>query len=83
MCHRRTNEVPIGIGGPLGTTDERIHMTGYNPNCNNCFRCLSCRGEGTVTTTRSDRGVDYRVRATCPTCKGVGGKPGAGMHDHR
>lgn len=33
--------------------------------------------------TRQDRDKVYRVRITCPTCHGVGGKPGAGKHDHR
>ena len=32
---------------------------------------------------KMDRGIGYRVRETCPTCKGAGGKPGAGPHNHR
>jgi DnaJ-class molecular chaperone len=58
-------------------------MPGYNPNCNNCFKCMTCKGDGTVMTTKSDRGIVYRERVTCSTCNGVGGKPGAGQHDHR
>jgi nucleoside phosphorylase len=58
-------------------------MPGYNPNCNNCFKCLTCKGDGTIMLARSDRGKAWRERVTCPTCKGVGGKPGAGAHDHR
>jgi hypothetical protein len=30
-----------------------------------------------------DRGKAYYVTETCATCKGVGGKPGAGAHNHR
>jgi DnaJ-class molecular chaperone len=57
-------------------------VRGYNPNCSNCFKCMTCRGDGTVMQTRSDRGKVWKERATCPTCKGVGGKPGAGPHNH-
>jgi DnaJ-class molecular chaperone len=58
-------------------------MTGYNPNCQNCFKCMTCRGDGTIMQTKSDRGIVYKERVTCPTCKGAGGKPGAGTHNHR
>jgi hypothetical protein len=63
-------------------------MAGYNPNCDNCFKCGTCRGEGTIMKPVSRRKPDgtyvhERERVTCPTCKGVGGKVGAGSHDHR
>lgn len=60
-------------------------MQGYDPNCDNCFKCLTCRGDGTVMEPKVDpeSGKAWRERATCPTCKGVGGKAGAGKHDHR
>lgn len=59
-------------------------MTGYNPRCNNCFKCGTCKGDGTIYETRSDGKLDkvWKERVTCKTCKGVGGKPGAGTHDH-
>ncbi len=58
-------------------------MPGYNPKCNSCFKCMTCKGDGTVYTTRSERGQVIRERATCHTCKGAGGRPGAGSHNHR
>lgn len=58
-------------------------MPGYNPNCDNCFKCLTCRGNGSLEETRSDRGKVWKERVTCRTCNGVGGKPGAGTHNHR
>jgi len=58
-------------------------MTGYNPRCDNCFKCLTCKGDGTVKMPKMDRGIAYYERVTCPTCRGVGGKPGAGKHSHR
>lgn len=58
-------------------------MPGYDPNCDNCFKCMTCRGDGTIMVAKMDRGIGYRVRETCPTCKGAGGKPGAGPHNHR
>jgi len=59
-------------------------MPGYNPNCNNCFKCLTCHGDGTIDMTRSvGPGKVIKERVTCPTCKGAGGKPGAGPHDHK
>lgn len=57
-------------------------MPGYNPRCDNCFRCMTCHGDGTVNETRQDGGKVHVVRVTCRTCNGVGGKPGAGKHDH-
>lgn len=57
-------------------------LPGYDPNCQNCFKCLTCRGDGTVYETRSDGGEVWKERVTCRTCAGRGGKPGAGMHDH-
>jgi hypothetical protein len=59
-------------------------MAGYNPNCGNCFKCLTCRGNGTIEQTRGDLSKKvWKERVTCPTCRGVGGKPGAGAHSHR
>ncbi len=58
-------------------------MPSYDPRCDNCFKCLICRGNGVVKTTRMDRGKAYYVDETCKTCRGVGGKPGAGSHNHR
>lgn len=60
-------------------------MTGYNPRCSNCFKCGTCKGDGTIYETRSDGKLDkvWKERVTCKTCQGVGGKPGAGAHDHR
>jgi hypothetical protein len=58
-------------------------MPGYNPNCQNCMKCFTCRGDGTIMLAKSDRGKAWKERVTCPTCKGVGGKPAAGKHDHR
>lgn len=58
-------------------------MPGYDPNCDNCFKCLTCRGDGTVITTRMERGKVFTERVTCHTCNGAGGKPGTGRHDHR
>jgi DnaJ-class molecular chaperone len=57
-------------------------MPGYSPNCDNCFKCLTCRGDGTIHETRQADGRVWKERVTCPTCRGVGGKPGAGAHDH-
>lgn len=57
-------------------------MPGYNPSCPNCFKCMTCKGDGTVRRTRSEHGHVIEERVTCPTCRGVGGKPGAGAHDH-
>lgn len=58
-------------------------MPGYNPNCDNCFKCMTCRGDGTIYETRMERGIVIKERVTCRTCNGVGGKPGAGQHSHR
>ncbi|NES16165.1 MULTISPECIES: hypothetical protein [Micromonospora] len=58
-------------------------MPTYEPNCDNCFKCIPCKGTGVVKRTRMDRGKAYYVDETCPTCRGVGGKPGAGHHNHR
>lgn len=58
-------------------------MAGYSPNCNNCFKCMTCRGEGYVDEPRVSGEKAWRERVTCKTCRGVGGKPGAGKHDHR
>lgn len=58
-------------------------MPGYDPNCPNCHRCLTCRGDGTIMQTKSDRGIVYKERVTCPQCGGRGGKVGAGPHNHR
>lgn len=61
-------------------------MPGYDPNCPNCFKCMTCRGDGTVMQTRNVDPKNFKViteRVTCPTCNGVGGKPGAGSHNHR
>jgi hypothetical protein len=63
-------------------------MAGYNPRCDNCFKCMTCRGNGVVDAPTSGQGGDGRYRhwmerKTCPTCRGVGGRPGAGKHDHR
>lgn len=57
-------------------------MAGYDPNCDNCFKCLYCRGDGTIYETRSHDGELSQRRVTCPECNGAGGKPGAGEHDH-
>lgn len=63
-------------------------MAGYNPSCNNCFKCGTCRGNGTIRETRSGQKPDgtyahWYETVTCKTCQGVGGKPGAGAHNHR
>lgn len=63
-------------------------MPGYDPRCNNCFRCSTCHGEGTVQVAKSGRGESgkpefWYERATCSSCRGAGGKPGSGKHDHR
>jgi DnaJ-class molecular chaperone len=58
-------------------------MPGYNPNCPNCHKCPTCRGDGTIDTTKSERGIVHKVRVTCPACDGRGGKPGPGPHNHR
>lgn len=63
-------------------------MAGYDPRCPNCFKCMTCKGSGTVETTKSGQRPDksyavWKERVTCTTCRGVGGKPGAGQHDHR
>lgn len=62
-------------------------MTGYNPNCDNCFKRATCRGDGTIQEVRSGQAPDgsykhWKERVTCPTCRGVGGKAGAGKHNH-
>jgi DnaJ-class molecular chaperone len=58
-------------------------MPGYNPNCKNCNRCGTCHGEGWIYMTRSvGPGKVIKEQVTCPTCRGVGGKPGAGSHNH-
>lgn len=57
-------------------------MPGYDPSCQNCFKCMTCKGDGTVERTRSERGQVIKERVTCSTCGGVGGKPGAGTHNH-
>jgi hypothetical protein len=33
-------------------------MTGYKPNCDNCFKCGTCRGNGTIEETRSGQAPD-------------------------
>jgi DnaJ-class molecular chaperone len=58
-------------------------MAGYDPSCPNCHRCGTCRGDGTVEETRSDSGKVWKERVTCRTCNGVGGRAGAGPHNHR
>lgn len=58
-------------------------MPGYSPVCDNCFKCMTCRGNGYVDETRMSNGKVFTERVTCKTCRGVGGKPGAGAHDHR
>lgn len=58
-------------------------MPKYDPRCDNSFKRVTCRGDGTIRETRMERGKAWYERVTCPTCKGVGGKPGAGRHDHR
>ena len=58
-------------------------MPGYDPNCDNCFRCVVCKGDGTVQMPKMDGERAYYVRETCSACNGAGGKPGAGRHDHR
>jgi DnaJ-class molecular chaperone len=57
-------------------------MAGYNPNCNNCFKCVTCKGEGWVNKPKMDGTRAYYERATCTACNGAGGKPGAGTHNH-
>ncbi|MFT4126852.1 MAG: hypothetical protein QM662_11550 [Gordonia sp. (in: high G+C Gram-positive bacteria)] len=63
-------------------------MAGYNPRCNNCHTCMSCRGNGTVMVPRRVKSSDGKmreqtIRETCPRCHGVGGWVGVGKHDHR
>lgn len=58
-------------------------MPGYDPNCDNCFKCFTCKGTGVVKRTRMDRGIAYYVDETCSGCRGAGGNPGAGQHKHR
>jgi DnaJ-class molecular chaperone len=59
-------------------------MPGYNPRCDNCYKCSVCGGDGTVQEAKSGgNGKFYYERVTCKTCNGVGGKVGAGKHDHR
>jgi hypothetical protein len=60
-------------------------MAGYNPTCNSCYLCMTCRGAGTITSTGGDvapggKWVVWHEKKECPTCKGVGGKP-CGKHD--
>lgn len=62
-------------------------MPGYNPRCGNCFKCMTCRGNGSYEETRSGQRPDgtyavWKETVTCRTCGGRGGKPGAGSHDH-
>ena len=57
-------------------------MPGYNPNCPNCFKCLTCKGNGSLEETRMSGGKVWKERVTCRTCGGRGGKPGAGSHNH-
>lgn len=62
-------------------------MTGYNPRCSNCHRCSSCRGDGTVIKVSYNKDwkgnqVRDERRETCGSCRGVGGRVGAGQHDH-
>lgn len=52
-------------------------MANYDPNCSRCLRCMTCRGNGTIRTTRSgQRGngthAHWYETATCPTCSGRG-----------
>lgn len=61
-------------------------MTGYDPNCNNCFKCLTCKGNGWIEQTRNVDAKKFGVikeKVTCPTCNGAGGRLGAGPHNHR
>jgi DnaJ-class molecular chaperone len=44
--------------------------------------CMSCRGNGHVDETRMENGKVWKERVTCKQCRGAGGKPGAGKHDH-
>lgn len=62
-------------------------MPGYNPNCGNCHRCSKCRGNGTVEQSSVEKGSDGRMHSakrtvTCPSCRGVGGSIGVGLHNH-
>ena len=54
-------------------------MAGYNPNCSKCLKCMTCKGNGTVRTTRSGDRPDgsiatWHETVTCHTCSGRGGK---------
>lgn len=60
-------------------------MQGYDPKCPNCNQCGTCHGKGQIYTTRNVDPKKFDVRkelVDCPTCKGLGGKPGAGPHNH-
>lgn len=57
-------------------------MASYEPSCPNCFKCGTCRGDGTIYDTRMERGQVIKERVTCRTCGGAGGKRGAGTHNH-
>jgi hypothetical protein len=51
--------------------NEGERMLGYNPNCDNYFKCLTCKGEGNLLEAESGSGNVWKEQVTC---NGVRGK---------
>lgn len=59
-------------------------MASYDPKCNSCRMCMTCRGNGTVRETQSGQRPDgtYAVWYETATCRTCGGRCGNACGKH-